>query len=298
MLFAPAALIMVSVLIIRHPLSSPIADGKLRLHFLDVGQGDSALVVFPDGETMLIDGGGRPKLRDKDDTNFSPDTPRIGEAVVSEFLWDQGYSRIDYILATHADADHMQGLSDVAKNFEIGKLIVGSTPVGDPEYDELMRVADRRRIPVATVRRGDEFSISSVKLHVLNPITNSDPGSQNNSSVVMKIEFGSRSFLMTGDIERTTEANLIADDCDGIRVDVVKVPHHGSKSSSTDAFVDCTRPKVAVISVGRRSRFGHPHADVVQRWRDAGVEIMRTGESGTITMETDGDAIGVQTFVP
>jgi competence protein ComEC len=264
-----------------------------------VGQGDSALVVFPDGETMLIDGGGRADPRSSDDGDaFSPDTPRIGEAVVSEFLWDQGYSRIDYILATHADADHMQGLSDVAKNFEIGKLMVGSTPAGDPEYEELMQVASKRGIPVMTVTRGDEFSIAGVTVHVLNPITNSDPGSQNNSSVVTKIEFGSRSFLMTGDIERTTEANLMADGCEGIRADVVKVPHHGSRTSSTDAFVECTRPAIAVISVGRRSRFGHPHPEVVERWRGAGVEIMKTGESGTITIETDGDVLQTQTFIP
>jgi len=298
MLIAPAEVVLLAVLIVQHPLSSPRADGKLRIHFLDVGQGDSALVVFPDGETMLIDGGGQPNLRDEDDTNFSPDAPRIGEAVVSEFLWEEGYSRIDYVVATHADADHMQGLSDVAKNFEIGKLMVGSTPVGDPEYKELMRVANKRGIPITTVRRGDAFSVSGVTLRVLNPITNLDPGSQNNSSIVMKIEFGSRSFLMTGDIERTTEANLVADGCEAIRVDVVKVPHHGSRTSSTDAFVDCTRPEIAVISVGRRSRFGHPHAEVVQRWRAAGVEIMKTGESGTITIETDGDAIRIQTFVP
>jgi competence protein ComEC len=215
---APAAMILLAVLIVQHPLSSPRADGKLRIHFLDVGQGDSALVVFPDGETMLIDGGGQPNLRDEDDTNFSPDSPRIGEAVVSEFLWEEGYSRIDYVVATHADADHMQGLSDVAKNFEIGKLMVGSTPVGDPEYKELMRVANKRGIPITTVRRGDAFSVSGVTLRVLNPITNLDPGSQNNSSIVMKIEFGSRSFLMTGDIERTTEANLVADGCEAIRV--------------------------------------------------------------------------------
>jgi competence protein ComEC len=247
---------------------------------------------------MLIDGGGQPSHRAEDDLNFSPDAPRIGEAVVSEFLWYQGYSRIDYMVATHADADHMQGLSDVAKNFEIGKLMVGTTPVGDSEYDDLIRVADKRGIPLTTVRRGDEFSVSGVTLEVLNPVSSSDAGSLNNSSVVMKIEYGARSFLMTGDIERPTESNLVASGCDGIRVDVVKVPHHGSRTSSTDAFVDCTRPSIAVISVGRRSRFGHPHADVLERWQAAGVEIMKTGESGTITIETNGDAIRVQTFVP
>ena len=103
---------------------------------------------------------------------------------------------------------------------------------------------------------------------------------------------------MTGDIERTTEANLMADGCEGIRADVVKVPHHGSRTSSTDAFVECTRPAIAVISVGRRSRFGHPHAEVVERFRESGAQILRTGEKGTITITIDGDTIQTQTFVP
>ena len=296
---APAAIMFLAVIIIQHPLSTPTPDGKLRIHFLDVGQGDSALVVFPDGETMLIDGGGKPLHgSDNGDETFSPDAPRIGEAVVSEFLWDQGYSRIDYIVATHADADHMQGLSDVAKNFEIGKLILGTTPLGDPEYDELMRVAGKRGIPVTVVRRGDELFVAGVKLEVLNPMTNENTASQNNLSVVLKLEYRARSFLMTGDIERMTEEKLLLGDCDSIHADIVKVPHHGSRTSSTRAFVNCTRPSIAVISVGRRSRFGHPHADVVDRWRSAKGEVMKTGENGTITIATDGYDIETGSFVP
>jgi competence protein ComEC len=296
---SPIAAIVLAAIIIHHPFCVPAADGRLRVHFLDVGQGDSALVVFPDGKTMLIDGGGKPNLRGDDaEISFTPDVPRIGEAVVSEFLWEQGYSRIDYILATHADADHMQGLVDVAKNFEIGSLILGSMPAGDSEYDDLMRVVSKRGIPVSKVRRGDELHISDVTLRVLNPTTDAGPGSQNDSSVVLRIDYGSRSLLMTGDIESSTEANLIADRCDAIRADIVKVPHHGSRTSSTDSFVNCTRPSIAIFSVGRRSRFGHPHAEVVERWRAAGVQMMKTGEKGTITITTDGDAIETQTFVP
>ncbi|PYT00466.1 MAG: hypothetical protein DMF63_07825 [Acidobacteria bacterium] len=296
---APVAVMMLGMIIILHPLSAPGPDGKLRIHFLDVGQGDSALVVFPDGETMLIDGGGKPDLRAADDgSGFFPDTPRIGEAVVSEFLWEQGYSRIDYLVATHADADHMQGLSDVAKNFHINEVLVGSTPSGDPEYDDLMRVAAQHQIPVKATHRGDKFSIAGVTLNILNPRTNADSGSANNSSVVLKIEYGLKSFLMTGDIEKGSEQNLVDGGCEGLDVDVVKVPHHGSRTSSTDAFVKCTQPLISIISVGRRSRFGHPHAEVVERWLSAGAKVFRTGEKGTITIETDGDSLETRTFLP
>jgi len=161
-----------------------------------------------------------------------------------------------------------------------------------------MRIATRSAIPVTIVSRGEDLNVSGVTMRILNPITNKDPGSANNSSVVMKVEYGSRSLLMTGDIERTTEADLVANDCEGIRADVLKVAHHGSRTSSTPACVKCSAPSIAVISVGRRSRFGHPHAEVVERLTGSGAEILRTGEKGTITITIDSDTIKTQTFIP
>ena len=130
------ASVFLAAVVVSHPYSSPAADGKLHIDFLDVGQGDSALVTFPDGKTMLIDGGGRMEYRKSDEDEeegFVPDTPGIGEAVVSPVLWSKGYSKLDLILATHADADHIQGLTDVAKNFEIGEALFGRMPMRDPE---------------------------------------------------------------------------------------------------------------------------------------------------------------------
>ncbi|MEO6333792.1 MAG: ComEC/Rec2 family competence protein [Pyrinomonadaceae bacterium] len=293
-----AAAAALGLVITFHPLSAPAAAGLLKIDFLDVGQGDSALVTFPDGTTMLVDGGGQMNFRGSDD-DFEPDRRRIGEAVVSEFLWEKGYSSIDYIVATHADADHIQGLADVARNFSIGSILVGAVAEDDPEFTELMEVAESRRITVSGVHLGDHLSIGGATVQIFNPENNLPPsGSANNASVVMKIAFGTRSFLLTGDIEQATERTLLANPVSDLRTDVIKVAHHGSRTSSTESLVDRVAAETAVISVGRKSRFGHPHPEVVARWRESGAQIFKTGDKGTVTIETDGNGIQVRTFIP
>jgi competence protein ComEC len=289
---------MLGLIIILHPFSAPKPDGRLTVDFLDVGQGDSALVTFPEGTTMLIDGGGRLDYRG-DENDFQPDTRRIGEAVVSEFLWEKGYSHIDYLVATHADADHIQGLADVARNFDIGSVFVGTTPFEDHDFSELMQVVESRKIPVNSIHRGDQFSIGGTRVQILSPRTDVPTGtSANNSSVVMKMSYGGFRILLTGDIEREVETELLLDPSCDLEADIIKVPHHGSRTSSTEEFVRRVRARTAVISVGRRSPFGHPHADVVARWMNSGADVMTTGEKGTITVSTDGTDIEMHRFVP
>jgi competence protein ComEC len=295
---AGIAVIILGLLIVLHPYSAPSPDGQLTIDFLDVGQGDSALVTFPNGATMLVDGGGKMDFKG-DETEFEPDTRRIGEAVVSEFLWEKGYSRIDYLVASHADADHIQGLSDVARNFNIGSILVGTVADSDPEFADLMRAAESRTIPVFSVRRGDELEIGGVTVRILHPVDSSaDPRSANNSSVVMQISFGSRKFLMTGDIEKEAELELLSVGAFDLKSDVIKVAHHGSRTSSSESFVNRVDAETAVISVGRRSRFGHPHSEVVERWRSSGANVLKTGDKGTITVATDGIELRLRTFVP
>jgi competence protein ComEC len=289
-----------AVIILVHPFSSPRPEGRLKIDFLDVGQGDSALVTFSNGVTMLVDGGGRVDYREDGPDRFEPDLPRIGESAVSEFLWEKGYSHIDYLVATHADADHIQGLADVARNFSIGSLIVGVVPESDRDFDEVLAVAQRNKIGVVSVRRGDNIDIGGVAVQVLNPPRDerSRSNTANDSSIVLRITFAARTFLLTGDIEREAERALVADETINLFADVAKVPHHGSRTSSTDSFVDNVRANTAVISVGRRSRFGHPHDEVVKRWRGAGAMVQTTGERGTITVETDGHDLLIRTFKP
>ena len=283
------------LVIVLHPFSLPPPDGKLTVDFLDVGQGDSALVTFPTGETMLVDGGGQMSFSADGESTFEPDRMRIGEAVVSEFLWERGYSRIDLVLATHADADHIEGLRDILRNFDVGTLLLGNSPGREAKLrDEIISAADANEVNVKLVGRGDMAIIGNARIEFLNPPVGVS-GSDNDSSVVVRITYGDRSFLLTGDIERHAENGLVTQQ---LRSDVVKVAHHGSRTSSTEIFIDNARPEIAVISVGKRSRFGHPHAEVVCRWVDSGAAVMTTGDNGTITISTDGRTLDTRTFVP
>ncbi len=289
-------------LIVLHPFSSPTPDGKLHVDFLDVGQGDSALVTMPNGATLLIDGGGRPNIdwnRDEADTEpFERDTRSVGERVVSEFLWARGLDRVDYILPTHADADHIDGLNDVARNFKVRGAIAARTPIGDPEYARFAQTMKSASVPIETIGAGDILGFGDVAIEVLWPPPTVDVNatSRNNDGVVLKIRYGDQVLLFTADIEKETEARILQAGVD-LRSGIVKVAHHGSRTSSTQAFVDSTHASLAVISVGRTSIFGHPHKEVVERWRASGAEVRTTGEKGTISIVTDGKQLSVSTLV-
>src|SRR6266850_6350658 len=290
--------------VLLHPLSSGRPDGKLHIDFLDVGQGDSALVTMPDGTTLLVDGGGRPSFLQtpNDDTASEPQesqTRSIGEAVVSEYLWWRGLDHVDYILATHADADHIDGLNDVAQNFAVRSALVARTPDADLEYSRFAHTLTTTKTPVEVIQAGDVMRFGSVEAIVLWPsaVENVDAPSRNNDSLVLRLQFGQRAVLLTGDIETGAEnAMLLASE--NLRVDVVKVPHHGSRTSSTEPFVLATRPNVAIVSVGQTSVFGHPHKEVVERWQASGAEVLTTGACGTITVTTDGRELKIERFVP
>lgn len=289
-----------AALIIFHPGSSPARTGFLTVDFLDVGQGDAAFVTFPDGKTMLIDGGGQVKFTDNDEQpDFEPDLPRIGEAVVSEFLWEQGYSSIDYIVATHSDADHMQGLVDAARNFKIGEAWFGRIPSEAKEMTELAGVLKRRGVGFHKVYSGQSFEIGGAIVEVLNPAREDDEKvlDGNNDSVVLRISYGNRTFLFTGDIESDAEKRLLASGS-SFRADVVKAAHHGSRTSSIQEFVDAVKPAYSIISVGRHSIFGHPHREVVERWEASGATVITTGETGTITISSNGESLEVNRYKP
>lgn len=308
------ALLATLIAVIRPATDSP--NGRLTIHFLDVGQGDAALVVFPRGTTMLVDAGGelraQNQMRDNsqaiDDGQGDQETGEgkgerdfndefsVGEVVVSRFLWSQGRTRIDYALATHAHADHISGLSNVVKNFGTGQTLVGYAPANDAEFDRFARATRRHAIPLGAVSAGERFELEGVTVEVLWPprVASAAVTSGNDDSVVLRLVYGSVSVLFAGDIERPTEDALIRSGVD-LRADVLKVPHHGSKTSSTDKFIDGVHPRYAVISAGERSRFGHPHAVVVDRYSARGVRLFQTGRDGMVTVETNGTVLDVST---
>lgn len=304
------ALAMASVLIaVIKPLPNQ-PHGKLIVNLLDVGQGDSAFIVFPRGKTMLVDGGGEIRFRtgepvhdstdwtqgDGAESEFADQAFSIGEAVVSRFIWSLGRTRVDYVLATHSHADHMGGLSDVVRNLDVGQAVVGHAPTSDAEFEHFCDAAGGRNVHLFSLKAGEHFDIDGVGIDVLWPPTAQGlpVTSGNDDSIVLRLVYGSISILLAGDIERNAEDSLIAAGVN-LKADVLKVPHHGSRTSSTEAFIDAVNPGYAVISVGERSRFGHPHASVVERYKARGVKLFQTGRNGMVTVATDGSTIEVAT---
>lgn len=302
----------VVAVIVLHPWSEGRPEARLRIDFLDVGQGDAALVTFPDNTTLLVDGGGQPgpfktktpgeDIGEDGSGQFESDARSIGESVVSEYLWWRGLDHVDYILATHADADHIHGLNDVARNFAVRAALVARIPNRDPEYSEFAETLAFEGVPIRTVGGGDELKFGNVTVTVLWPVafTNPDSPSGNDDSVVCHLRYGSRSILLTGDIEAPAEKRILESDDisrESLKADVIKVAHHGSKSSSTEAFIAVTHAGLAVISVGRTSIFGHPNPAIVERWKALGSRVLTTGDCGTITVTTDGTDLHAVGFV-
>ena len=303
--FAALSFTLLLLLVVFHPFSAPTADNRLHIDFLDVGQGDAALLTFPNGETLLVDGGGRMNFNrisvqseySDEPEIFTPDAPNIGEMVVSNYLWQKGYSQIDYILATHADADHIQGLSDVAENFRVRAAIFGRTPSKNVEFAALDNILQKREIESAVVSRGDVLTFGDVKIEVLYPEKDDDKEavSDNNHSMVLRVNFGLRKFLLTADIEKATE-NALLNAPEYLQTDVIKVAHHGSRTSSIAEFISASKARLAIVSVGKNSPFGHPHEEVVERWKASGAKVLTTGENGTISVSTDGKDLQFKTF--
>jgi competence protein ComEC len=301
--FAGALLTLLAAVIVFHPFTAPRVDGKLRIDFLDVGQGDSCLLTFPDGATMLIDGGGRfnfsrTKVIGEDGraVSFNPDAPTIGESVVSEFLWQRGLDTVDHLVVTHGDIDHVQGLADVARNFSIKDGFAGAGNKSSAELEKFYGELKKHGVPLIETARGDVFRFGEVTIEVLSPSTETVALSENNNSLVLRVSYGETSFLFTGDIEKEAEAALLAQP-EKLRCDLIKVPHHGSHSSSTEEMVTATGARFAVISVGRDSPFGHPHREVVERWLGSGANTMTTGANGTITVISDGHNISLNSYL-
>ncbi|HSB11886.1 MAG TPA: ComEC/Rec2 family competence protein [Blastocatellia bacterium] len=302
-LICALALTVALVAVVRPPVKQ--SAGRLAIHFLDVGQGDSALVVFPHGKTLLVDGGGELQFgarrtnsamtQAEDSEGYPGDSSfSIGEAVVSRFIWSLGRTRVDYVLATHAHADHIGGLADVVRNLDVRQAIVGYAVPDDPEYERFARAAHEQSTPIYSVSAGEKFEIDGVLIEVFwpPPADGRRVTSGNDDSVVLRLVYGSVSILLAGDIEESAEDRLVRSRIN-LHADLLKVPHHGSRTSSTEAFINAVNPRYAVISVGERSRFGHPHPSVVNSYLAHGVKLLQTGRDGMVTFETDGVTVDV-----
>jgi competence protein ComEC len=269
-------------ILVIHPF--PSHSKGLRLTFIDVGQGDSILIEFPGRKKMLVDGGGSPE-----------DTFDLGENIVSPFLWKKGIKKIDYLVLTHAHPDHMNGLKAVARNFRIEEFWEAFSPKDNPSYAEL-----RRRLPPKTkfrrMFRGHMEQIDGVKIEILNP-PRSDPIVShilNDESLVLRISYRQTAFLLTSDIGKAVEKELVQSSFT-LQSDVLKSPHHGSNSSSSEEFLRATAPRFLILSVGAGNRYNLPDPEVVQRYRATGAKIYRTDHAGAVEISSDGQKLELRT---
>lgn len=264
-------------------------SGWLEISTIDVGQGDSILVVFPDGKSMLVDGGGFPVFRGNPMRRLD-----IGEQVVSPYLWQRGIRKLDMVAMTHEHDDHAQGLLAILRNFGPREMWTGAIPL--EKDDPLIKQARDARVSVLQPRAGHERRFGAATVRVLAPSRDYAAAAKpkNNDSLVLEITYGQRRFILTGDAERAVEAELIA--AGDLRpVDVLKVGHHGSKTSTTPELIEALRPKFAVVSVGDGNLYGHPHPDVMERLSGAHVQSFRTDRAGLTQFRTDGKKLWIGT---
>ena len=252
----------------------------LTIAFIDVGQGDSILVILPNTKTLLIDGG-----------------EREGYGKVLATLQEYGLSRIDVVVATHPHADHIGGLVDVIKNVNVGEVLDSGQVHTTQTFEDFLDAVETKQIPLNSVRQGDSIMLDpTVKIDVLNPPANLLDGADNeaefnDNSVVLKLTYGQFSVLLTGDMEERNEARLVSENTTTLDADVLKAGHHGSRTSSSMPFLNAVTPEVVIISLGAGNTYGHPHREALDRISAAGTEhLFRTDIDGTITLIANGSS--------
>lgn len=255
--------------------TSSKANNEMSVHFIDVGQGDSILIQSPEGKNMLIDGGKKEKGKD-----------------VVTYLRQQGIEKLDYVVATHPDADHIGGLLAVLNSISIKNFIDSGKEHTTETYENMLQLILDKHIPFIVPSVGDTIPLDSdLEITVLN--TGGNANDNNEASIVLKVQYEDISFLLTGDADAGVEKSMLSEY--DLKSTVLKAGHHGSDTSSSDAFIREVQPEVTILSYGENNMYGHPTPEVVTRLKKVDSDIYSTAEVGNIVVKTDGRDYTVET---
>lgn len=250
-------------------------NSNFEVHFIDVGQADSALIEC-DGETMMIDGG------NVADSN-----------VVAAYLKKEDVTELNYVVCSHAHEDHVGGLSGALSVTKTDNIYAPKTEANTKAYKNFKKKAEEQNVEIKHPNVGDEIQLGSSTVEFLGPVDENGKD-LNSTSIVLKITYGNTSFLFTGDAESNEEEEILNSGAD-LKSTVLKVGHHGSRTSTSYPFLREVMPQYAVISVEKGNSYGHPNEETLSKLSDAGVEVYRTDESGDIVMTSDGNSINIVT---
>lgn len=253
---------------------------NLKIYFIDVGQGDSTLIITPKGKNILIDGGeGNSEKYD------------IGKKVLLPYLLDRGIIKIDYLIVSHMDSDHVGGLIYIIENLKIGKIFIGIQSESSYQLEELLKIAQNKNIEVVVLKSGMKIDIEKdIYINILWPDANNliNENKLNNNSLVFKFVYKNFSLLFTGDIEEIAEKEILKKYENNLKIlssNILKVAHHGSKTSSSLEFLEKIKPQIALIGVGKENNFGHPNKEILERLKNMNINIYRTDVSGEIEIK-------------
>ncbi len=255
-----------------------VPEGELQVHFIDVGNADCILVRQED-RNMLIDAG-----------------ERSSKDVVMDYLNRHHIDKLDLVIATHPDADHIGGMSTVIEKIEVERFVMAYMPEGaEPTtfvYESMLEALDERGVEIVEARPGDVYELGTARVQILSPFEESEE--TNDMSIVTRLTFGDRAFMFTGDADEALERQIMTKGFN-VKADVLKVGHHGSKSSSSRAFLDAVDPEFAVITCGEFNQYNHPHDQTLQRLIERDIDYFRADRCGDIVFYTDGTELTMET---
>ncbi|HYZ84889.1 MAG TPA: DNA internalization-related competence protein ComEC/Rec2, partial [Bryobacteraceae bacterium] len=285
-------LVFASICLVLASFRQKAPEPQLELHAIDVGQGESLLLITPEGRRMLIDAGGIPTFG-----KHRRPALDIGEDVVSPYLFERGFASVDVIAITHAHEDHIGGLRSVIENFHPKELWIGSVPQESEAWLNMRAVAQSNQVRIRELRAGDRAQLGRLTLEAVSPDRHYTPRSEpsNDDSLALRFQHGRHRFLLTGDMERLSEFTLLDSGRLG-KIDVLKVAHHGSRTSTSDAFLQLANPSIAIISAGYANMYRHPHVDTLRRLEKNHIATYRTDQMGLIRVRSDGRYLDVQPY--